>query len=88
MTLCCFSGHLRDAHEKNKQPFVALRWFKNKYLPALGINIPAEDLNALIMKLVAQGDLIIEKVPNLNKPDYDVTTIRTPDMPPPRSNIY
>jgi hypothetical protein len=80
-------GALRDAHEKNKQPFIALRWFKGKYLRALGINMPSDELNDLIMRLVAQGDLIIEKVPNRNPPFFDVTTVRTPDMPPPKNDL-
>jgi hypothetical protein len=80
-------GALRDAHEKNKQPFIALRWFKGKYLPALGINLPSDELNALLLKLVAQDKIILEKVPNRNPPYHDVTTVRTPDMPPPKTDL-
>jgi hypothetical protein len=80
-------GALRDAHEKNKQPFISLRWFKTKYLPALGINMTPDELNDLILRLVARGEIIIEKVPNRNNSERDVTTVRTPDMPPPKTDL-
>jgi hypothetical protein len=74
-------GALRDANEKMKRPFIGLSWFADKYLPQLGINLSGEEWRTILLRLTTRGDVILEKV--LNKySGREVTTIRTPDMPP------
>lgn len=76
-----FVGALRDAWEKTKYPFISLSWFKRNYLPALGFKLTPPEMKDLITRLLARGEIIVEKLPNLNNPEYEVTAIRTPDMP-------
>lgn len=78
---------LKDAAAKNSFPFVSLRWFKQRYLPALGTNFTPDEIDAIVMQLVARGEFILEKVPNPNPPYFEVTAVRTPDMPAAQNNI-
>lgn len=70
---------IRDAHEKSQYPFISLKWFKTTWLPALGAKFTYDEFQELITRLVAQGDVIVEKVQNPY--GHPVTSIRTPDMP-------
>lgn len=71
---------LKDAAAKNQYPYISIAWFKNTWLPALGAKFTFDELNALITRLTASGEVIVEKVHNPNG-KFPTTTIRTPDMP-------
>lgn len=71
---------LKDAAAKNQYPYISISWFKNTWLPALGAKFSSDELQALITRLTASGEVIVEKVHNPNG-KFPTTTIRTPDMP-------
>lgn len=70
---------IRDAHEKSQYPFISLKWFKTTWLPALGAKFTYDEFQELITRLVANGEVVVEKIKNPY--GHPVTSIRTPDMP-------
>lgn len=77
---------LRDAQDKMQRPFIGLPWFRDKYIPMLGSNMDSVRIHQVITALIAQGEIILDKVESANS-DRMIAAIRTPDHPVSRSNF-
>ena len=61
-----------------KRPFVGLKWFRDKVLPASGHECAAEPerIHGLLKGAIEQGLILTNQVPNPNEPSRPVTAIR------------
>jgi hypothetical protein len=69
---------LQDAESTPGRMFVALKWFRDEYLPSTGLGWAQnrEECQAILAKSIADGWILTSKVPNPKAPLYPTTTIR------------
>ncbi len=68
---------LREAENAPGRMFVALKWFRDEYLPSTGLNWAQseEERRNLLSEAIKGGWILTSKVPNPKAPLYPTTTI-------------
>ena len=69
---------LREAENSPGRMFVALKWFRDEYLPSTGLawTRSPDDRQAHLAKAIQDGWILTSRVPNPRAPRYPTTTIR------------
>lgn len=69
---------LQGAENTPGRNFVALKWFRDEYLPATGLGWAQneEQRQSILAQCISEGWILTSKVPNPKAPLYPTTTIR------------